>query len=73
MVQDYAGVTVATIANASMLDGRAIDATGEALYHFADAEVRRKIIVWFFRCSFPIVSGDWYNHFNDSENQEDQG
>lgn len=47
IVQDYAGVTVATITNASMLDSHVIDATGEALYHLADAEVRRKIIIDF--------------------------
>lgn len=47
VVQDYAGVTLASIANASMLDSRAIDATGEALYQLVDKQNRRKIIVDF--------------------------
>lgn len=47
VVQDYAGVTVATIANSSMLDSRAIEATGDALYRLADVENRRKVIVDF--------------------------
>lgn len=52
MVQDYAGVTVATITSSAMLDARAIDDTGAALFKLVDAENRRKLIVDFSDVKF---------------------
>jgi len=47
LVQDYGGVTVATITNNAMLDGMTIEKTGEALYKLVDEQNRRKLIIDF--------------------------
>jgi anti-sigma B factor antagonist len=52
MVQDYAGVIVASITNASMLDALTIEATGKALYKLVDEQNRRKVIIDFSDVKF---------------------
>ena len=52
LLQDYAGIMVATITNSAMLDARTIDATGEALYRLVDEQNRRKVIIDFSDVKF---------------------
>lgn len=45
LIQDYAGVTVVTFQDNSILDVRAIDRIAEELYHLVDAQNKQKLIL----------------------------
>lgn len=47
MIQDYAGVTVVTFADSSILDARVIESMGKSLYELVDTRDCRKIILDF--------------------------
>ena len=45
LIQSYAGVTVASFTESSMLDSRAIEAVGKELFHLPDKLHKQKLIV----------------------------
>jgi anti-sigma B factor antagonist len=52
MIEDYAGVTVVTFSDTSILDSATIDQIGRDLYPLADAQNRRKLVLDFSNVKF---------------------
>jgi anti-sigma B factor antagonist len=52
VVQDYAGVTVVTLSDSSILDAATIDQLGKDLYHQVDVLNKQKLIVDFCNVKF---------------------
>ena len=52
LVQDYAGVTVASLTESTMLDSRSIETAGEELFRLPDQLHKRKLIVDFCEVKF---------------------
>ena len=47
MIQDYAGITVVTFSDSSILDARVIEGMGKSLYELTDVHDHKKIILDF--------------------------
>ncbi len=47
LIQDYAGITVVTFSDSSILDARVIESMGKSLYELIDARDCKKIILDF--------------------------
>jgi anti-anti-sigma factor len=52
LIQDYAGVTVVTFTESSILDSATIDQLGKDLYHLADTLHKQKLILDFANVKF---------------------
>lgn len=52
LVEDYAGVTLVTFNDSSILDNATIEQIGKDLYHLVDVQKKQKIIVDFSNVKF---------------------
>lgn len=52
LIEDYAGVTVVTFTDSSILDAASIDQMGKDLYHLVDNQNKQKLILDFSNVKF---------------------
>lgn len=52
LIEDYAGVTVVTFTDSSILDAATIDQIGKDLYHLTDVQNKQKLVLDFTNVKF---------------------